>query len=147
MSSMGEAGDNFSLAGELLELFGPFAPLPLFICWPSLVVCCSRRDWILLLPSALCSNTDRDITKGKTFHYSRTGRCWEKYTPGLFDRNIATKLLQTIFSCVMVYNKNALLHIRPFGPFKHCNWSSGSLWDWAGIKKNNVFIRTFFYVS
>lgn len=55
MSSMGDAGDIFSLGGELLEpgvvLLPPLPPV--FICWLSRLVCCSRRDWILLLPSAL----------------------------------------------------------------------------------------------
>lgn len=55
MSSMGDAG-CFSLGGELLELAEVLLLLPLlllFICWPRRLVCCSRREWILLLPSAL----------------------------------------------------------------------------------------------
>lgn len=41
----------------------------------------------------------------------------------------------------MVYDKYTLLHIRPFGPFKHCNWSSGALWDW--IEKIFAFFPPF----
>lgn len=53
ISSIGDDGDIFSLGGELLVLDGALLPLPVFICWLSLLVCCSSRDWILLLPSAL----------------------------------------------------------------------------------------------
>lgn len=63
MSSMGEAGEVFSLGGELLELVEVlllllpllllFVLLLLLICWLKRLVCCSRREWILLLPSAL----------------------------------------------------------------------------------------------
>lgn len=61
MSSMGDAGDVFSLGGELLELaellLVPLPPLLLlvfvFTWWPMRLVCCSMREWILLLPSAL----------------------------------------------------------------------------------------------
>lgn len=56
MSSMGDAGDVFSLGGELLELADDLLLLLLlllFICWLRRLVCCSRREWILLLPSAL----------------------------------------------------------------------------------------------
>jgi hypothetical protein len=59
MSSMGEAGDIFSLGGELLEPAGVLLLLLtlVFICWLRRLVCCSIRDWILLLPSALTTNT------------------------------------------------------------------------------------------
>lgn len=65
MSSMGEVGDAFSLGGELLELVKDLLLLLLlplllllllFICWPRRLVCCSIREWILLLPSALKTN-------------------------------------------------------------------------------------------
>lgn len=57
MSSMGEVGDAFSLGGELLELVKDLLLLLLlFICWPRRLVCCSSREWILLLPSALKMN-------------------------------------------------------------------------------------------
>lgn len=56
MSSIGDAGEVFSFGGELLELVEDlFLSLLLlvFICWLRRLVCCSKRDWILLLPSAL----------------------------------------------------------------------------------------------
>lgn len=56
MSSMGDAGDVFSLGGELLELAEDLLLLLLLlllICWLKRLVCCSMREWILLLPSAL----------------------------------------------------------------------------------------------
>lgn len=64
MSSMGDGGDVFSLGGELLELVEVLLLLLLLLgvlvvvvllltCWLRRLVCCSRRDWILLLPSAL----------------------------------------------------------------------------------------------
>ena len=57
MSSMGDAGDVFSLGGEPLELVEVLllllVLLLLFICWLRRLVCCSMREWILLLPSAL----------------------------------------------------------------------------------------------
>lgn len=63
MSSMGEFGEAFPLGGEVLELGKDLLllllllPLPLlFICWPRRLVCCSSREWILLLPSALQTN-------------------------------------------------------------------------------------------
>lgn len=60
MSSMGEFGEAFPLGGEVLELGKDLLPPPplllLFICWPRRLVCCSSREWILLLPSALRTN-------------------------------------------------------------------------------------------
>lgn len=61
MSSMGEFGEAFPLGGDVLELgrdlllllLLPPPPPLLFICWPRRLVCCSSREWILLLPSAL----------------------------------------------------------------------------------------------
>lgn len=56
MSSMGDVGNIFSLGGEVLEpvwVLLLLLLLLLFICWLRRLVCCSRRDWILLLPSAL----------------------------------------------------------------------------------------------
>lgn len=61
MSSMGGVGDTFSLGGELLELVKDLLLLLLllFICWPRRLVCCSSREWILLLPSALKINRSK----------------------------------------------------------------------------------------
>lgn len=59
MSSMGEFGEAFPLGGEVLELGKDLLLLLLlllFICWPRRLVCCSSREWILLLPSALQEN-------------------------------------------------------------------------------------------
>lgn len=66
MSSMGDAGGVFSLGGELLELAEVLLLLLLllFICWLRRLVCCSMREWILLLPSALeihMYNTSKDM--------------------------------------------------------------------------------------
>lgn len=61
ISSMGDDGDIFSLGGELLVLEGALLPLPVFICWLSLLVCCSSRDWTLLLPSALQRKQDLTV--------------------------------------------------------------------------------------
>lgn len=44
--------------------------------------------------------------------------------PGLLHSYIAVEFFQSVLSCVMVHNEDALFHVRPFGSFEDCYWST-----------------------
>lgn len=46
------------------------------------------------------------------------------YPPGLLHGYVAVEFFQSVLSCVMVHNEDALFHVRPLGSLEDCHWST-----------------------
>lgn len=45
-------------------------------------------------------------------------------SPGLLHSDVAVELLQSVLSCVVVHDEDALFHVRPLRALENCNRST-----------------------